>query len=606
MLRLWAPLASSVRLEINGGVHELTKAQHGWWSSSHHLHHGDFYTFEVNGTSGLPDPRSPWQPEGVHGRSCYVDHSRFEWNDARWQQRPLSSAIIYELHIGTFTSDGTFDAAIEKLDHLVNLGITHVEVMPIAAFQGEHGWGYDGAALFAPHHPYGGPEALKRFVNACHQRGIAVLLDVVYNHLGPTGNYLPKFGPYFSERHNTPWGSALNFDGPDSDEVRRFFCDNALMWLRDYHIDGLRLDAVHAIIDTSAIPFLEQLASEVDALRAHLGRHFVLIAESDLNDPRVIRSPELGGYGLDAQWSDDIHHSLHSLLTGERDGYYEDFGTLEHVATSLRRPFVYAGRHSSHRRRSHGRPPVGLHGHRFVAYLQNHDQLGNRAHGERLCNLASLERVKIGAALILTSPYIPMLFQGEEWAAKSPFLYFVDFSDEPDLARSVAEGRCKEFSAFGWEPGDIPDPTDDLSFHKSKLNWAALSEDQHSEMLRWHKSLIAIRSQLSELTSGRLDLTASRFSAEEQWLEVMRGPIRILANFSSTGIPFSINDQSHVIALSSNPACRVIANELHLEAESIVILATQQIVDQLSLPGEDESVVKPQGLERRSRKLDRV
>jgi len=529
MVKVWAPSANSVRLDAGGKLTQLSKSDRGWWNAPHDLPHGECYSFEIDEKRSTPDPRSPRQPRGVHGPSCYVDHSLFKWSDANWQQKPLSSAIIYELHIGTFTRRGTFEAAIERLDHLKALGVTHIEVMPIAAFQGDRGWGYDGVSLYAPHEAYGGPEGFKNFVNACHEHGLAVLLDVVYNHLGPSGNYLPQFGPYFSDRHTTPWGPALNFDGPDSDEVRRFFCDNAIMWLRDYHVDGLRLDAVHAIVDTSAIPFLEQLASEVNDLKAHLGRHLVLIAESDLNDPRVIRRPEMGGYGLDAQWSDDIHHSLHTVLTGEQSGYYKDFGSLEDVATSMQRPYVYAGRHSPFRRRSHGRPALGLNGHQFIAYLQNHDQLGNRARGERVCHLANIDRVKIGAALILTSPYVPMLFQGEEWAASSPFLYFVGFEEEPELARAVAEGRCREFSAFGWRPEEIP------------------------------------------------ERTTAVFDADRSLLEVHRGPVAILCNFSTEVATLPNNFDGRILTVASKTGCRVEGNYVRLMPESVAILAPQML-----------------------------
>ena len=359
--------------------------------------------------------------------------------------------MIYELHVGTFTEEGTFEAIIPRLDHLKRLGITHVELLPVAEFPGRFGWGYDGVSLFATRHVYGGPEGLKKLVDACHARNLAVVLDVVYNHLGPSGNYLPKFAPYFTDRHNTPWGDALNFDGPHSDEVRRYFCDNALMWLRDYHVDGLRLDAVHAIVDTSAITFLEQLATEVDVLKAHLGRHLTLIAESDLNDPRVVRPWEIGGFGIDAQWSDDFHHALHSVITGEKNGYYSDFGSIRDLATAFETSYVYTGRRSKFRGKRHGRPPIGLTGHHFLGYVQNHDQLGNRARGDRLCHLTSKERAKVAAALVLTAPFIPMLFQGEEFGSNSPFQFFADFSEEPELAKAVSEGRRKEFGQFGWK-----------------------------------------------------------------------------------------------------------------------------------------------------------
>src|SRR3954452_4809254 len=373
MFRIWAPNADKLQLETNNERINLAKYARGWWTAPLQLEHGQDYSLSINDKAGLPDPRSPWQPNGVHAASRHVDHSRFQWTDDGWQSRPLSSAIIYELHTGTFTPQGTFDSAIDRLDYLVDLGVTHVELMPVASFLGNRGWGYDGVALDAPHQAYGGPDGLKRLVDACHARGLGVILDVVYNHLGPSGNYLPLFGPYFSQRHKTPWGDAINFDGPYSDEVRRYFCDNALMWLRDYHFDGLRLDAVHAIIDTSAVPFLEQLTEEVDELEAHLARHFVLIAESDLNDPRIVRPREIGGFGLDAQWCDDIHHALHTVLTGEREGYYADFGALTDLATAMTRPYVYAGDHSEFRKRRHGRPPMNLSAHRFLAYIQNHD-----------------------------------------------------------------------------------------------------------------------------------------------------------------------------------------------------------------------------------------
>src|SRR5690606_31291439 len=353
--------------------------------------------------------------------------------------------------VGTFTPPGTFEAAIDRLPHLVELGVDAVELLPIAQFSGRRGWGYDGVDLFAPHHAYGGPDGLKRLVDACHRHGLGVVLDVVYNHLGPEGNHLPEFGPYFSDRHTTNWGPAINYDGPGSDAVRRFVVDNALMWLRDYHVDGLRLDAVHAIVDDSAHHLLTELASEVDALATRLGRPLFLIAESDLNDPRFVRSRDAGGHGLDAAWADEWHHALHAALSGEREGYYRDFGSLAHLAKALRQAWVYDGVYSPHRRRRHGRPPVGLSGHQFVVCTQNHDQVGNRARGERTSQLLSVERLEIAAALLLTSPFVPLLFQGEEWGARTPFLYFTDHED-PALARAVSEGRRNEFRAFGWDP----------------------------------------------------------------------------------------------------------------------------------------------------------
>ena len=570
--KVWAPAAKSVALVIGDRSLRMQRDDRGWWSTEEHvLTDGVDYQFKVDGKL-LPDPRSPYQPCGVRGPSRHVDHSMFPWTDRYWQARPLAASVIYELHVGTFTPEGTFDAIIGKLDHLVRLGVRHLELMPVGEFEGEFGWGYDGVFPFAPHHAYGGPEALKRLIDACHAHGIGVLLDVVYNHLGPTGNCLACYGPYFTDRHHTAWGSALNFDGPDCDEVRRYFCDNALMWLRDYHFDGLRLDAVHAIIDASAIPFLEQLATEVDELKAHLGRHLILIAESDLNDPRVVRPWELGGFGIDAQWSDDIHHSLHTVLTGEREGYYADFGSLADLATSMEKPFVYAGRHSAFRRRRHGRPPIGLLAHRFVAYLQNHDQLGNRARGERLCHLVNMDRVKIGAALLLTSPYVPLLFQGEEWGASQPFQYFVDFHDEPELAKAVVAGRQREFAAFGWRPEDVPDP-DAQALRASTLDWSECDEPGHREKLEWYRQLIELRFKLTAFTTGRLDATSSTYDDEQQWLKVQRGPVTILCNFAHEprAIPVSPDHQCEVL-LSSKPPAEIARHAITVLAESVVIL----------------------------------
>jgi maltooligosyltrehalose trehalohydrolase len=422
--------------------------------------------------------------------------------------------------------------------------------MPVNAFAGRHGWGYDGAALFAVHQPYGGPEALKRFVNACHARGLAVVLDVVYNHLGPSGNYLSKFGPYFNPCYQTPWGAAVNFSGADSDEVRRFFCDNALMWLRDYHLDGLRLDAVHAMLDTSAKHFLEQLAEETAILEAQTGRHLTLIAESDLNDARLLWPVERGGYALHAQWSDDFHHALHALLTGETNGYYEDYGRLADLAKALKNAFVYDGNYSLHRRRRHGRPHGGLSGHRFLGYLQNHDQVGNRAGGERIGQLIDADRVKLGAALVFTSPFIPMLFMGEEWGASSPFLYFADHQ-EPDLAKAVREGRRREFSAFGWSPEDIPDPQAHKTFQASKLDWTELQREPHADLLDWYRQLSRLRRHEPGLQDGRLDQVNVHYDEAARWLACERGALTIACNFGDSKQAVPLRSGRHDVILSS-------------------------------------------------------
>jgi maltooligosyltrehalose trehalohydrolase len=577
--KVWAPFANTVELQTPDGQTAMTR--HGeWWGVDLPTAGARVdYQFCVDGGTPLADPRSPWQPQGPMGPSRLVDHAAFPWTDRRFQAPPLSSAVIYEIHIGTFSPQGTFDSAIEKLSHLVELGVSYVELMPVAEFQGERGWGYDSVNLYAPHHAYGGPDGLKRLVNACHEHGLGVILDVVYNHLGPSGNFLPRFGPYFSVRHTTPWGESLNFDGPFSDEVRRFFCDNAIMWLRDYHIDGLRLDAIHAIVDTSAMTFLEQLATEVDEQKAHLGRHLVLIAESDLNDPRVVRPWQMGGYDMDAQWSDDIHHSVHCVLTGEREGYYSDFGLIADLAVAMRRPYVYAGRHSTFRQRRHGRPPTGVRGNSFIAYLQNHDQLGNRARGDRICHLVSHDRAKIGAALVLLSPFVPMLFQGEEWSATSPFQYFVDFAKEPELATAVREGRRKEFAAFGWNPDDVPDPNAIETFARSQLKWSEISEPVHADMLRWYRDVTRLRRRYNSLTDGRLEVVNSYFDEGEQWLVVERGQIMIACNFAGERrtIPVECSPLGSLV-LTSKPGVSATGNLVTLAGECVAVFAPDEEV----------------------------
>ena len=518
----------------------------GWWGGSAAGAAWDAdYGFLVDGEGPFPDPRSAWQPHGVHGLSRPVDHARFRWTDGRWQAPPLSSAVIYELHVGTFTPEGVFGAAAGKLGHLVDLGVTHVELMPVCEFSGPWGWGYDGVDLYAPHHAYGGPEGLKRLVNACHEAGLGVLLDVVYNHLGPAGNYLSRFGPYFSKRYHTPWGDAVNLDGAGSPEVRRFFCDNALMWLRDYHFDGLRIDAVHALVDTSAVHFLEQLAAEVRGLEAETGRHLVVIAESDMNDPRIIRAPEVGGYGLDAQWSDDFHHALHAALTGERNGYYADFGTLDDVVKAVTHGFVYDGRYSAYRDRRHGRPLGGISGWQLVGSLQNHDQVGNRARGERMSHLVNAARLKAGAAILLTAPFVPMLFQGEEWGARTPFLYFTQHED-PALALAVSVGRRGEFAAFGWKPEDVPDPQSRGTFEGSKLDWGEPGSAAGAELLDWHHRLIRLRRAIPALSDGRLDKV--RATAKDGLFEMRRGPVRVAANLGREAVKLEMDGGEAVLA----------------------------------------------------------
>jgi maltooligosyltrehalose trehalohydrolase len=575
--RLWAPGAETVRVQVNGKKYPLDRAEGGWWEAAvEAAGPGSDYAYFLNDEDrALPDPRSEWQPQGVHGPSRLLDHGAFPWQDSGWTAPPLASAVIYELHVGTFTPEGTLDAAQKKLDALKELGITHVELCPVASFPGVQGWGYDGVDLFAPHEPYGGPEALKRFVDACHAKGLAVLLDVVYNHFGPAGNYVGKFGPYFTHAHNTPWGDAVNLEDAGSHEVRRFFCDNALMWLRDYHFDGLRLDAVHAYMDRSAINFMEQIAAEAHALEGHTGRRYVVIAESDLNDPRLVTAREAGGYGMDAQWSDDFHHALVTALTGERKGYYEDFGSLADLAKSVREVFVYDGRYSPHRDRMHGKPVCGLPGWRFLGYSQNHDQVGNRAKGERLVHLAGISRAKIAAALEMTAPFVPMIFQGEEWAASSPFQYFTDHEEE--LGKLVSEGRKKEFAAFGWDPAEIPDPQARETFERSKLNWDERNRPPHAEMLDWYRKLIALRRRLPELADGNLGAVRVRFSEAEKWLILERGRCTVAFSLAQKPVQLEVQEGSGV-ELASAAEVRVEGGRLQLLPDSVAVLVARRAI----------------------------
>jgi maltooligosyltrehalose trehalohydrolase len=573
VFEVWAPRAGTIEVKVGKERFALAKKERGWWSGEiATAGYGTDYGFVIDGLEpALPDPRTQWQPNGVHGESRVVDHALFAWSDSGWQAPPLSSALIYELHIGTFTPEGTLKAAESHLDYLKDLGVTHVELMPIANFPGKRGWGYDGVDLYAPFNAYGEPGDLKRFVNECHGKGLAVLLDVVYNHLGPVGNYLEKFGPYFTGNHSTPWGGAVNFEEAGATEVRRFLIDNALMWLRDYHMDGLRLDAVQAFNDRSAIHFLEQLAGEVKRLEATLGKHFVLIAESDLNDPRLVKAEEAGGYGLDAQWSDDFHHALFSVISGERAGYYADFGSLAALAKSLRSVFVYDGNYSEYRGRNHGRQVVGLSGHRFIGFVQNHDQVGNRAQGERVSHEAGVGRAKIAAALVLTSPFVPMLFQGEEFGASAPFLYFTDYED-PELGRLISEGRKKEFVAFGWSPDQIPDPQDEQTFNQSKLNWAELGDPPHASLLQWHKDLISLRRSRSELSDGNLNAVQVRFDEEARWLVLERGKLRIACNLGNAPVDVEMGNAAQLL-LASDDSAHLNGARIELGPDSVAVVS---------------------------------
>jgi maltooligosyltrehalose trehalohydrolase len=572
---VWAPHASRVEVALGPNRHPMQQAGGGWWSADVDASPGADYGFSLDGEQPLPDPRSAWQPAGVHGLSRLVDHAAFAWQVPDWRGCELPGSVLYELHIGTFTPEGSFDAAISKLDDLVELGVDVIEVLPVAAFPGRHGWGYDGVFPYAVQESYGGPEGLKRFVDACHLRGLGVVLDVVYNHLGPDGNVLPRYGPYFTDSYATPWGQAVNYSGPDSDDVRSYVIENALMWLRDYQFDGLRLDAVHAIIDTSAIHLLEELAVEVGRLAGELGRPLWLIAESDLNDPRIVSAREVGGYGVDAQWSDDFHHALHAALTGETFGYYEDFGALTDLGVALRQGFVYAGRYSKHRRRRHGRPlPATISSHRLLGYAQNHDQIGNRAKGERLAALVSPGLAKVAAALVLTGPFTPMLFMGEEWAASAPWQYFTDHGD-PSLAESVRVGRRGEFSSFGWKPDDVPDPGDPETFRRSILDWTERTVPPHDEILRWHRELISLRRARADLRSGCFDDVRVNVDETARTITMARADTMVLANCGRA--PRDVQVGGYELLLASDAGAAVAEGRVTVPGESVAILGRSLI-----------------------------
>ena len=572
--RVWAPYATKVELDLAGARHEMTAVDAGWFETEiAEAEPGMDYGYVLDGGDLLPDPRSGWQPAGIDGPSR-IPESFDGWSDGGWTPSPFEDWVLYEMHVGTFTREGTFDAAIERLPHLVDLGITAVELMPVAEFSGENGWGYDGVDLFAPHHSYGGPDGLKRFVDAAHGHGLAVVLDVVYNHLGPAGNYLGRFGPYFTDHYATPWGDAVNFDGPGSDEVRRFFIDNALTWFSDYHFDGLRIDAVHAILDLSATHFLEQLAVEVADLSERLQRPLYLVAESDLGDPRIVSGPAVGGFGIDAQWNDDFHHALHAVLTGEDAGYYRDFGSIADLARAFRRAFVYEGRYSAYRNRTHGRSVPEISSAHFLSYLQTHDQVGNRATGDRSSSLMSTDLLKVGAALVLLSPYVPMLFQGEEWGANTPFRYFTSHED-PELGRAVSQGRRREFAAFGWSEDDVPDPQDPATFADSKLDWDEPANEPHAGMLEWHRRLLEIRRTNGGLGTGTIGEVETSFDEDQRWLVVRRAGVTIAANFSDVPVEVPVKTVPGRALIYSPDEPKRSGDSLKLEPESVAVYTSR-------------------------------
>ena len=544
-LRVWAPHAQDVRVVLGApgsarSEQAMAAGPGGWWELA--VEDGTAYpvdyAFRVDGGDPTPDPRSGWQPYGVHGPSRTVDTGAFEWTDAGWPGprggAGVLGAVHYELHVGTFTPEGTLDAAVGRLGHLVDLGVDVVGLMPVAAFPGRWGWGYDGVAPYAVHDGYGGPHALARFVDAAHASGLGVSLDVVYNHLGPVGNYLSRFGPYFTDRHTTPWGPGVNLDGPGCEQVRAWIIDNALRWLRDFHLDALRLDAVHELIDDSPRHVLAELSDSVAALATRLGRPLALIAESDLNDATTVTPTSEGGLGMSCQWDDDVHHALHTALTGEAQGYYADFAQGGVLAKTLTEVFLHDGRFSSFRGRLWGAAVdrARVDGRRFLAYLQTHDQVGNRALGDRINPALTPGQQAIGAAVYLLSAFTPMVFMGEEWAASTPWLFFTDFDDADGMAASVREGRRAEFAEHGWVAEEIPDPQDPATRAASVLDWSEVHVDGHSRMLDWYRALIALRRREPDLHDGRLDRVQVDEDPRAGWFTVRRGAILLAVNFS--------------------------------------------------------------------------
>lgn len=547
---VWAPTPGSVELAIrpvgsgSGSNDEsripMVRDEEGWWRPSAPLPQdgvGEFdYGYLLDGSDDVrPDPRSKRQPEGVHGWSRTYDATAYPWTDEKWTGRQLAGGVIYEMHVGTFTPEGTLAAAIDKLDHLVELGIDFVELLPVNDFNGTHNWGYDGVLWYTVHELYGGPEGYQRFVDACHERGLAVIQDVVYNHLGPSGNYLPLYGPYLNAAGVNTWGESPNLDGPESDEVRRYIIDNVLMWLRDFHVDGLRLDAVHALADHRAMHILEEMAVEVEALSAFVGRPLPLIAESDLNDPRLITAREGGGYGLTAQWSDDFHHALYVSLTGDTSGYYADFESLAALGKVFEAGYFHDGTKSSFRHRSHGHPIDTLRTPtwRLVVCWDNHDQIGNRAIGNRLSTKIDTDQLGIAAMITLLSPFTPMVFMGDEWGASTPWQFFSSHP-EHELGEAVAKGRIEEFAEMDWDTTDVPNPQDPETFHRSHLDWSELASGAHAELLALNTELLRVRRSYPDLTDPRFDHGHATSSDEEGWLKVERGDIVIVANFSGT------------------------------------------------------------------------
>ena len=576
MIQVWAPRAERVRLRRLAGEsdRDLRSGADGWWTAEVTLAAGEDYGFVLADSDELrPDPRSRRQPRGVHEASAHVDLDAFSWSDDAWTGRQLAGGLLYEMHVGTYTAEGTLDAAIERLEYLVELGVTHVELLPVNGFNGLHNWGYDGVLWYTVHEAYGGPAAYQRFVDAAHAAGLAVIQDVVYNHLGPSGNYLPEFGPYLRDASRNTWGFSVDLDEP---AVRAYIVENALMWMRDYHVDGLRLDAVHALKDSSERHLLREIAEETDALSAHVGRPLTLIAESDLNDASLILPREAGGYGLGAQWSDDWHHAVHVALTGEVSGYYADFAAADALTKVWTGGFFHDGTFSSFRGHDHGAPvPAEVPTWRLVTFAQDHDQIGNRAAGDRLAASLTPGRLAVAAVLTLTAPGTPMLFQGEEWAASTPWPFFTSHP-EPWLGEAVRKGRTEEFSRMGWDPNLVPDPQDPATFTRAKLNWAESGEGEHGRLLSLYRALARLRRERPELTNpdsaaASAVLVAGDNPASRVW-ELGRGSVRILVNLSADDADFALGSDADVL-LVTDAGVAVTGGMLRLPAESAAIVA---------------------------------
>nr|WP_293170656.1 malto-oligosyltrehalose trehalohydrolase [Microcella sp.] len=598
--RVWAPRAMSVELhrEREGETQRVPMVPDGggWFVALAALAAADRYGFVLDDAQHpVPDPRSRRQPEGVHALSALDDPSEFSWSDDSWTGRQLAGSVLYELHIGTFTPQGTFDAAIARLDHLVDLGVDLIELLPVNGFNGIHNWGYDGVLWYTVHEGYGGPEGYRRFVDACHARGLGVVQDVVYNHLGPSGNYLPRFGPYLHEASANTWGDSVNLAEP---EVRRFVLDNLAMWFDDFHVDGLRLDAVHALVDDPDEHILRDMAIETDARSAHLGRPLSLIAESDLNDPRLILPREAGGYGLTAQWSDDHHHAIHTAVSGEAAGYYADFATRDALPTTSMRGFFHAGTYSSFREREHGHPiPVEVPAWRFVTCAQNHDQIGNRAAGDRLSALVDVDLLAVTAVLNLTSPFTPMLFMGEEWGASTPWQFFTSHP-EPELGRATAEGRLAEFVKMGWDESVVPNPQDPATFESSRLDWTELDDAGHARLLELHRELITLRRTTPELTDPSFAHSSAASAgadaaATPESFRMLRGPgthdargglVAVCAAFAHD----AVMEFAPPTGLRSSPRAQLLLST----ADARVHVDETTGVAQLELPARSAAVVR--------------